>query len=152
MVKNDKRSRTQDNRGGLIGWLNPFGYNLERYAYSLHRISGFVILIYLYFHIVVTGFRLEGPNIWESIMSSLNNPLAHAGEFIIMVFLVYHGLNGIRLGLSELGFSIGKPKRPIYPFKPSSLGRFQRMVFLIMMIIGLILLIFAATEYLLFIR
>jgi succinate dehydrogenase/fumarate reductase cytochrome b subunit len=37
------------------------------------------------------------------------------------VFLAFcfHAINGIRLGLVELGFAVGKPIEPVYPYRTS---------------------------------
>ncbi len=134
------------NRRGLLGWLNPTKFNLERWAYTLHRVTGFIVAVYFYMHVVVTGFRAGGREVWESIMATLSNPLVHPLELIVWGSLFYHGLNGIRLTLAELGLIVGKPSRPIYPYKPTSLGKTQRAVLFLVMIMAVILIILAGVE------
>ena len=50
-----------------------------------------------------------------------------------------------------MGLSIGEPQRSIYPYKPKSLGRRQRYFILLLMILGGILLVGAALEYLVYV-
>ena len=50
----------------------------------------------------------------------------------------YHAANGVRLVLVELGFAVGKPIEPVYPYK-TSLG-VQRPLLIAMMILAAIFL------------
>ena len=135
-----------ENKRGLLGWLNPSRYNLERWAYTLHRVTGFIVAVYFYMHVFVTGFRAGGEEVWRSIMATVNNPLTHPFELIVWASLFYHGLNGIRLTLAELGYITGKPGRPVYPYRPTSLGKVQRAIFLVLMIVAVVLIILAGIE------
>jgi succinate dehydrogenase/fumarate reductase cytochrome b subunit len=58
----------------------------------------------------------------------------------VIAGLIFHGLNGIRLILHEYGILLGKPKQPVYPYRPALKGRWPRTVIIIMLIIGLLLL------------
>lgn len=149
MVKENKDERYNiiKNMGGITAWVNPYRLNLERWAYTLHRITGVVLVIYIYLHIYETGFRIGGREIWMDLMRALVNPFNDVFLFLVVASLLYHGLNGIRLILAELGFSIGKPSRPIYPYKPTSLGKIQKAIFISMMVIGIILLVIGFIEF-----
>jgi len=142
---------TYPNRSGIIGWLDSRHLNLERYFYTMHRLSGIVLVGYLFVHVYTTSIRLGGPAPWNSFLLTIENPLIYAGEWLLVAVVAFHGLNGIRLILAELGVSIGQPQRPIYPYKPKSLGKKQRYFILLLMIVGGILLIGAALEYLIFV-
>jgi succinate dehydrogenase/fumarate reductase cytochrome b subunit len=83
-------------------------------------------------------------------LQTIENPLIYAGELLLVAVVVFHGLNGIRLILAEVGLSIGEPQRPIYPYRPKSLGRRQRFLILLSMIVGGVLLAGAAIEYMVF--
>ena len=50
-------------------------------------------------------------------MTLLHNPWFKVGEYLVVIAFIYHALNGLRLTLQELGFSLGKPTPPIYPYK-----------------------------------
>ena len=52
-------------------------------------------------------------------MNLLHNPWFKVGEYLVAVAFVYHALNGLRLIIQELGFILGKPTPPIYPWKDS---------------------------------
>jgi len=52
-------------------------------------------------------------------MSTVTGPLFRFGEFLVFAAFAFHALNGIRLVLVELGFAIGKPIEPVYPYRTS---------------------------------
>jgi succinate dehydrogenase / fumarate reductase cytochrome b subunit len=143
--------RLLPNRRGVLGWVDSRRLNLERYFYTLHRLGGIVLVGYLFLHVYTTSTRLRGPLAWESFLVTIENPLVYAGEWLLVAVVAFHGLNGIRLILAELGLSVGKPRRPIYPHRPSTLGRKQRYIIWFLMIVGGILLLGAALEYLIYV-
>ncbi|MBM3142230.1 MAG: hypothetical protein FJ005_04185 [Chloroflexi bacterium] len=105
---------------GAVGWLWAGNYKLERYLYILHRITGLGILLFLLLHLMMTTvFRIQGQDVWETTMSILHNPWFKIGEYLVVIAFVYHALNGLRLILQELGFLMGRPTPPIYPYRDS---------------------------------
>jgi succinate dehydrogenase / fumarate reductase cytochrome b subunit len=105
---------------GVSGWVWAGNYKLERYLYILHRITGLGILLFLLLHLIMTTvFRIQGQGIWEATMKILHNPLFKIGEYLVVVAFIYHALNGLRLILQELGFLMGRPTPPVYPYKDS---------------------------------
>lgn len=91
-------------------------YGLEHWLYLGHRLSGFGLLTYLLLHIFVTASRLGGKAAWEGTMGVLEHPLFAFLEYLVFAAFVFHAANGIRLILAELGFSLGRPARPVYPY------------------------------------
>lgn len=120
-------------KSGLLSSLNPFGYNVERWSYALHRVTGVVLIGYLMAHIFET-FELSVGTMgtaWTNTTSALHSlgPLELVGLWIVAGSALYHGANGIRLILNEMfGKLMGKPILPVYPYSPTSLGRNQRIV------------------------
>jgi succinate dehydrogenase / fumarate reductase cytochrome b subunit len=45
--------------------------------------------------------------------------VVHFLEWVLVVGIAIHGLNGLRLILTEFGLCLGKPSKPIYPYKTS---------------------------------
>src|SRR5512137_486617 len=107
-----------DNRLGIWGWLGGGRWGIERYAYILHRLTGLGILFYFLMHVVVTSLRAKGIYLWVE-GGFFHQPVFKVGEFLVFAAFAYHGMNGIRLVLVELGFAVGKPIEPIYPYKTS---------------------------------
>lgn len=133
------------NRLGIWGWLGGGRYGLDRYAYALHRLTGLGILAYFIMHIFVTGSRVGGPEKWDSTMSTFGGPLFKVGEFLVVLAFAYHAINGIRLVLVELGYLIGKPGLPSYPYSYSTLR--QKPLFVVAMVIAAVLMIIGGADF-----
>jgi succinate dehydrogenase / fumarate reductase cytochrome b subunit len=125
------------NKLGFWGWLGGGRWGIERYLYTLHRITGLGILFYFLLHIFVTSSRVFGMDVWEKWMGFFGSPLFKIGEFLVYIAFAYHAINGIRLILIELGFAVGKAEEPVYPYR-SSLNM-QRPLMVIAMIVAAVL-------------
>ena len=115
MIENKGRP----NRLGIVGWMAGGRWGFERYMYTLHRLTGLGLLAYFVMHIFVTSSRAFGKDAWVAAMSTVTGPLFRFGEFLVFAAFAFHALNGIRLVLVELGFAIGKPIEPVYPYRTS---------------------------------
>ncbi len=125
------------NRLGVWGWLGGGRWGAERYAYILHRITGLGILAYFLMHILVTSLRATGHYLWIE-GGFLHQPIFKLGEFLVFAAFAYHACNGVRLVLVELGFAVGRPIEPIYPYR-TSVDK-QRPLLILMMIVALVFL------------
>jgi succinate dehydrogenase / fumarate reductase cytochrome b subunit len=132
------------NRLGIKGWAWAGRYKIERYLYTLHRLTGFGLLAYVALHLVANGSRLWGQGSWESTMNFLSNPGFKVGEYLVMAAFIIHALNGGRLMLQHLGFTLGKPKPPIYPYVDSMRRRRPLTLVLLALIMGLAIYVLVA--------
>ena len=138
-----KQGQPRENYLGFKGWGWAGKYKLERYLYLLHRITGLGILLYLLFHFcVMTIIRLLGEDVYQAVMGLFEHPLFKAGEYLVFAAFVFHALNGLRLILQELGFLLGRPTPPIFPYKdslrkkrPLTLGMVAIIVILVAMVL-----------------
>jgi succinate dehydrogenase / fumarate reductase, cytochrome b subunit len=133
------------NNLGFRGWVSGGRYGLDRYAYTLHRITGLGILAYFIMHIFVTGARLGGPEQWEARMAFFGKPIFKLGEFLVFLAFAFHAVNGIRLVLVELGYMLGKPGLPAYPYSYSTLR--QKPLFVVVMVIAAALMIIGGADF-----
>ncbi len=124
-------------------WAFRRPMNLEKLALLAQRVSGLGILVYLFFHIFVTGSIVPGPDgvpggqdVFSGLMGMLFNPIAHIGELLVVVAATFHGINGIRVLLLEATKLVGHPIRPDYPYKTQSLGKGQQSILLTAMIMA----------------
>ena len=140
-----KNSKARRNKLGLIGWLGGGRYGFERYAYTLHRITGLALLVYFIMHIFVTGARIGGSEAWQTTMERYETPFFKLGEFLVFLAFAFHALNGVRLGLAELGVALGKPQRPVYPYRVS-IHR-QRPLFIAVMIVAALIMILGGADF-----
>jgi len=132
--------KTASNRLGIMGWALGGRWGVERYLYTLHRVTGLGLLFYFLIHIFVTSSRFFGKDVWDTVMGIVNSPLFHFGELLVYVAFCFHALNGIRLVFIELGFSVGKPEEPVYPYR-SSLNTQRPLMVVVMLAAGVCVLL-----------
>jgi succinate dehydrogenase / fumarate reductase cytochrome b subunit len=130
---------------GFRGWLSGGRYGLDRYAYTLHRLTGLGILAYFILHIFVTGARLGGPQQWDRRMALLAHPIFKVGEFLVFLAFAFHAINGIRLVLVELGCMLGKPGLPAYPYSYSTMR--QKPLLVVAMAVAAALMIIGGADF-----
>ncbi len=128
-----------DNHLELWGWLGGGKWGIERYLYTLHRITGVGILLFFMIHIFESSTRIFGMKTWDIIMKGMEFPVFKIGEVLVFTAFAFHALNGIRLILIELGFMVGKPEQPVYPYQ-SSLNVQRPMMMVIMVIVVVLIL------------
>jgi len=133
------------NNLGFLGWISGGRYGLDRYAYTMHRLTGLGILAYFIMHIFVTGARLGGPEQWDSRMALLGRPIFKLGELLVFLAFAFHAINGIRLVIAELGYMLGKPHLPTYPYSYSTMR--QRPLFVVVMLIAAALMIIGGANF-----
>ena len=112
-------NKGRPNRLGIAGWLGGGRWGFERYLFTLHRVTGLGLLLYFLMHIFVTTPRAFGEQAWETAMSVVTGPLFKTGEYLVFLAFAFHAVNGIRLVLIELGFGVGRPIEPVYPYRTS---------------------------------
>lgn len=104
---------------GLKGWAYGGRYRIERYLYTLQRLTGLGLLLYTLLHLGMNGFRLGGERAWTSLMEGFHNPVIGGLEYLVLAAFIIHGLNGLRLIFQQLGFLMARPEAPVYPFSDS---------------------------------
>jgi succinate dehydrogenase / fumarate reductase cytochrome b subunit len=129
-----------NNRLGVKGWMYAGRYTFERYLYLGHRLSGLGLLAYMILHIIETANRIRGEEAWAELMALFASPPFRVIEYLLFAMAVFHMMNGVRLMITELGFFLGKPKEPVYPYS-SSVMRHRPLTFIIMALAGLIILL-----------
>ncbi|MHB9146367.1 MAG: succinate dehydrogenase, cytochrome b556 subunit [Symbiobacteriia bacterium] len=91
--------------------LLPRNYKPGMWAWLLHRITGLGISLFLLLHIwEITSVSRGGGTAFDLRMAGLRNPLAAAGEFILFLAVVYHGINGVRVLLFDVGIGVRRQK------------------------------------------
>jgi succinate dehydrogenase, cytochrome b556 subunit len=84
--------------------LNPRYYRTGMWSHVLHRISGIAIVVFLLLHIwEITTVVRAGAEGFSTKMASMAARVWVIGEWFLFLALVFHGINGIRLILLDLG-------------------------------------------------
>jgi succinate dehydrogenase / fumarate reductase, cytochrome b subunit len=137
---NSNAPKSHPNRLGLKGWAYAGRYSFERYLYLGHRLSGIGLLAYMVLHIIETANRIRGEEAWAGLMALFASPPFKVIEYLLFAAAVFHAMNGVRLLLTELGFFLGKPKEPVYPYS-TSVMRHRPLTYVIMVLAGLVMLL-----------
>jgi succinate dehydrogenase / fumarate reductase cytochrome b subunit len=95
-------------------WFNPVGRETGGWAFILNRITALGLTFYLYLHLAVLGLLAKGPEGYDSFLTLVRNPIAIAGELLVVAAGILHGLNGIRIVLTTFGVSVTRQKQLFY--------------------------------------
>ncbi len=147
----DSQIDTSSKAANFLKWFNPFARGIGMWAWLLQRITGLLLIFYVIFHFGMI-FTLAVDSIWgldagqfyNSLIHWVNSPIfpdfapLEFGNIVINIqniisigymidigliaILVYHGFNGIRVVLFDLGIGI----------------RSQKIIFWILLILGII--------------
>jgi len=79
------------------------------WAFTLHRIAGVAIAVYGTAHIIVISLARQG-EAFDRVMRLFQTPPFLAAELLLMAAVLYHGLNGFRIILFDLGIGIEAQK------------------------------------------
>ena len=82
------------------------------WAWLLFRISGLILVFYLGAHIIVisTSQFGVGGGTFDNVMNFLDHPVAIVLDVALVVAVLYHALNGVRIILMDLGVGIHRHK------------------------------------------
>ncbi len=79
---------------GMWGWI-------------LQRITGLLLVFYLMLHILVVSVAMwGGQESFDRWMHGLHNPVLLTLELGLILTVIYHALNGLRIVLFDLGYGI----------------------------------------------
>jgi len=92
------------------GWLEPRHRGLGGRALALHRLTGLVIVLYLYLHLAVLSMLLVGRSSWSSFLSLVTAKGFLALEAVLIAAVAFHGLNGIRVALVGSGVVVSRER------------------------------------------
>jgi succinate dehydrogenase cytochrome b subunit len=85
------------------GWLDPRGRALGGRAFALNRVTGVALVVYLYLHLGVLSILLFGASAWDDLLGIATSTAFLALDVVLLFGLLFHGLNGIRVGLVGSG-------------------------------------------------
>jgi succinate dehydrogenase / fumarate reductase cytochrome b subunit len=97
---------------GLIKYRNP-----GQLAFILHRIAGLSVLAYLSLHILTTSTVFFAPAWYDKLIMIFRNPFIMIIEIILSFFVVFHGVNGLRLAYIDLFRPDLWSRRATYKFR-----------------------------------
>ncbi|MEO0559361.1 MAG: succinate dehydrogenase, cytochrome b556 subunit [Bacteroidota bacterium] len=80
------------------------------WAWMLHRLTGVGLVAYLVIH--VWGLKaITDPDAYNALIASYHAPIFKVAEFGLLIAVVYHALNGVRIVLIDfMGWSPNQQK------------------------------------------
>jgi succinate dehydrogenase / fumarate reductase, cytochrome b subunit len=95
---------------GVAGWARIRGRHLGSVAFLTNRVTGLLLIGYLYLHLGVLYLLAEGPGSWASVLRLFKNHYFLGLESLLILFILVHGLNGLRLALVGTGVGVRHQK------------------------------------------
>jgi succinate dehydrogenase / fumarate reductase cytochrome b subunit len=100
-------------------WL--FGRNSEfwptnmktgMWAWVGHRLTGIALVAYVFLHLsfISTASMGDGEASFDSLMATTSQPLFVFMDFLLVIVVIYHAMNGLRVVLFDLGLGIRRQK------------------------------------------
>jgi succinate dehydrogenase / fumarate reductase cytochrome b subunit len=80
-------------------WFDPRGRDAGNWAFILNRVTALGLALYLAMHLVALGQLALGPGAYDTFVQIVKNPVFVAFELLVVAAGIYHGLNGIRIGI-----------------------------------------------------
>jgi succinate dehydrogenase / fumarate reductase cytochrome b subunit len=91
--------------------LNP---NVGTFSWLLHRITGLLLLFYLFTHMWVLGSANKGAAAFDERLSSVQTPLFHFLEIGLILVVFYHMVNGISITIMDFADISRKHKAMVF--------------------------------------
>lgn len=114
-----------ESKAGVLEWFRFRGKGIGYFGYAFQRLSGIVIVFYLYLHYIVLSNLLRGPVTYNDIVGSITYgpyDIFVAFDVLLALVIFYHGANGIRLALNEIGIGLKHNKLFFYLFEVVSMA------------------------------
>ena len=92
-------------------WFNLKGKRIGFWAYVVMRLSAIGLVLYLTLHLVILSQLASGPAAWDGFVAMAKSPAFLLLDVVLIIGILAHGLNGLRLAL--IGFGIGVPRQKL---------------------------------------
>ena len=91
-------------------WFDPRGKSWSGIGFILNRLAGLGLTLYLFMHFMMLGKLISGEEAYNEFIHFAHNPIIVAGEFIVVLGVLLHGMNGLKspLPVSELAAGFRK--------------------------------------------
>lgn len=94
-----------------LEWFNLKGKRVGFWAYVVMRLSAVGLVLYLFLHLAILSQLAVGPAAWDNFVALAKSPAVLLLDVVLIIGILAHGLNGIRLTL--IGFGLGVPRQKL---------------------------------------
>lgn len=98
----------------MQAWFDPRWRGVGSWAFILNRLSALGLTLYLFMHLAVLGTLARGPAAYDSFIALAKSPLMVAGELLVVLAGLYHGLNGLRIAATSFGIGVRHQRAIFY--------------------------------------
>lgn len=74
----------------------------NRWAFYIHRVTGFAVFAFLALHLLDVGLYALSPDLFDEVHALYSTPLMRVFECGLLFALLFHALNGLRLLVIDL--------------------------------------------------
>ena len=75
--------------------------SINLFSFLFMRITGIALSVFLFLHIWTIGQIQKGNDSFNQAMNAYNNPFGWTLEYILLLAVLYHMLNGLRLIIAD---------------------------------------------------
>ena len=87
-------------------WVMPLKRSIGTWAFVFNRWSGVLLAIYLYVHLGILTTIAINPQSYDQFLVIARSPLGLIFDVVLVLLILYHGLNGIRIVYAALAGKI----------------------------------------------
>lgn len=80
------------------------------WAYVLNRLTGVILVAYLYLHLAVLSMLARGAGAWDPFIALARSPIFLTLDVFLLATILTHGLNGVRIIVTSLGYGVRSQK------------------------------------------
>lgn len=97
-----------------LQWVDLRGKNAGSWGFLVNRLAGLGLTLYLFLHLFVLGKLAKGPEAYDGFVKLAHHPAIIAGEVLVVLAVLLHGFNGIRILLTSFGVETGRQRLWLY--------------------------------------
>ena len=91
----------------------PYLGHEGQWSWMFHRITGVAVILFLFVHIVDTALVGWGPEAYDKVVAAYHNPVVHLLELGLVISLLYHSINGVKITMIDFFPRLAQHIRPI---------------------------------------
>jgi succinate dehydrogenase / fumarate reductase cytochrome b subunit len=80
-------------------------------AHAIQRVTGLLLLVYLFLHVRTVYALSEGPAAFDRAVGEFRGPVFKLLEIALLGAVILHALNGVRITLIDLGAGLARQRR-----------------------------------------
>ncbi len=84
-----------------------------QWSWIFHRVTGVAVILFLFAHVVDTSLVGWGPEAYNRVTAAYENPLVRLLELGLVLSVLFHGFNGVKIMLIDFFPKLTRQIRPL---------------------------------------